>query len=93
MREYIERKEISKLANKLKSEFAPLHRLVIDAFIYGINNNIPSADVVEVVKCKDCVHYEPHQKPVEDFDGRCFARSCETDECDFCNYGKKKENN
>ena len=46
--EYIERKEVFNLANKLKSEFAPLHRLVIDAFVYSINNNIPSVDVVEV---------------------------------------------
>ena len=56
-KEYIERKEVSKLANKLKSEFAPLHRLVIDALVYSINNNIPSADVVEVVRCKDCKHW------------------------------------
>lgn len=51
-KEYIERKEISKLAHKLKSEFAPLHRAVIDAFIYSINNNIPTADVVEVRRGK-----------------------------------------
>lgn len=52
----------------------------------------PTADVVEVVRCKDCVHYESYHKPVEDFDGKCFARCCETDEQDFCNYGKRKTN-
>lgn len=52
----------------------------------------PPADVVEVVRCKDCVHYESYHKPVEDFDGKCFARCCETDDQDFCNYGKRKTN-
>ena len=48
------------------------------------------ADFVKV-HCKDCICYEPYNKPVEDFDGYCVARGCETDETDFCNYGEKKE--
>jgi hypothetical protein len=50
----------------------------------------PTADVVEVVRCKDCKFYEPYKKPVEDFDGECIARDCETDETDFCNYGERR---
>lgn len=46
-----------------------------------------TADVVEVTRCKYCKFYEPYDKPSEDFDGRCFARNCETDEYDFCSYG------
>lgn len=42
-------------------------------------------------KCKDCICYEPYNKPVEDFDGYCVARGCETNETDFCNYGKRKK--
>lgn len=53
--------------------------------------NAPTADVVEVTRCKDCKFYRPYNKPVEDFDGRCFARECETDEYDFCNYGEKMD--
>lgn len=49
-----------------------------------------TADVVKVTRCKDCKFYEPYDKPPEDFDGRCFARNCETDEYDFCNYGCEK---
>lgn len=63
--------------------------------ISDIINHYPcfqDKDIVKVVRCKDCVHYEPYQKPVEDFDGACFARCCETDEQDFCNYGKRKTN-
>lgn len=53
-------------------------------------NRAPVADVVNVVRCKNCKYYEPYKKPVEDFDGKCFARNCETDEQDFCNYGERE---
>lgn len=43
-------------------------------------------NVVEPVKCKNCTWYEPYEKPVEDFDGWCSARNCETDEEEFCSY-------
>lgn len=49
------------------------------------------ADVVEVTRCRYCKFYRPYNKPVEDFDGRCFARNCETDEYDFCSYGAKMD--
>lgn len=48
------------------------------------------ADFVEVVRCKDCKHYKPYDKPVEDFDGKCTVRECETDENEFCSYGERK---
>lgn len=60
----------------------PLIKTLID--------EVPTADVVEVTRCKYCKFYSPYNKPVEDFDGRCFARNCETDEYDFCNYGERK---
>lgn len=53
--------------------------------------DVPTADVVEAVRCKDCVHYLPYKKPVEDFDGRCTACRGETDEDEFCSRGKRKE--
>jgi hypothetical protein len=49
-----------------------------------------ASDTVEVVRCKDCKHYEAYDKPVEDFDGRCSARGCETDEPEFCSYGERR---
>lgn len=51
----------------------------------------PTADVVEVTRCKYCKFYRPYNKPVEDFDGRCFARGCETDDNDFCSYGERRK--
>lgn len=52
--------------------------------------DIPEAEVVEPVKCKDCSWYVPYKKPVEDFDGRCLARLCETDEEEYCSYSTKQ---
>lgn len=54
-------------------------------------DNAPTADVVEVTRCKYCKFYRPYNKPVEDFDGRCFARNCETDDNDFCSYGERRK--
>lgn len=63
----------------------------------------PTADVVEVVRCKDCKHFmeynEDYVREVEKSDGDCFIRkmySCDTQFCavqsdDFCSYGKRKE--
>lgn len=48
-----------------------------------------SVKLISECYCKDCVFYEAHRK-IEDFDGRCHARTCETDRLDFCNYALKK---
>ena len=53
----------------------------------------PTIDAVPVVRCKDCKHYEAYPKPVEDFDGRCSVRGCETDEPEFCSYGERRCDN
>jgi hypothetical protein len=47
----------------------------------------PAADVVEVVRCKDCIHYQ---------NGSCnhfgyYTYAPDVDEDDFCSHGKRKE--
>ena len=49
-----------------------------------------AADMVRVVRCKDCKWYRPYDKPVEDFDGLCLVRG-ETDEMEYCSYGDRKD--
>jgi len=46
---------------------------------------MPSADVVEVVRCKDCIHYDEHTR------WQCdkFGQSVNAD--DYCSYGERKE--
>lgn len=48
MKEYIEREAIIKLSKEIQDNFAPLHRKVIDAFIYNIDKNIPVANAEPV---------------------------------------------
>ena len=50
---------------------------------------IPTTDVVEVVRCKNCRFFDPYDK-VENFDGQCVVRDCETDKEEFCSYGSKR---
>ena len=51
----------------------------------------PAADVVEVVRCKDCVHFQPYDG--EEHKGDCAElvglESCVYEE-DFCSYGERK---
>lgn len=72
-------------------------------FIYGIEcvmeyiENIPPADVVEVVRCKDCQHYfEPFgrcnrhsEDPDQSVSG--FGFSFWVNEDDFCSHGEKRD--
>ena len=66
MKEYIDREAIIKLSKQIKDNFAPLHRKVIDAFIYNIDKNIPSADVAPVVHGKwlDEDSFDAHGSPI-----------------------------
>lgn len=63
----------------------------------------PTADVVEVVRCKDCKHFmeysEEYHGKVESADGDCYLRFINSVDkqfqavcCnDFCSCGKRKE--
>ena len=58
----------------------------------GILNRFPAADVVEVVRCKDCIHFDSYEG--EEHKGDCLElvglESCVYED-DFCSYGKRKE--
>lgn len=61
------------------------------AFRYDINE-IPAADVVEVVRCKDCEHYfcdTPYCKKHKV--GYCAFDEIVKDKNHFCSYGERKE--
>ena len=50
-------------------------------------NKVPSADVVEVVRCKDCKHFLEDEEIQENYcelDLFCHLKS------DFCNYGERR---
>ena len=55
------------------------------------------ANVVEVVRCKECKHYIPKENLTDEYDnpigadGLCDNTDTYTDETDFCSYGELKE--
>ena len=77
---YIEREE---LFNNLK-RFAPEH---LTPLIVNLVKKQPTADVVEVVRCKDCKHLM-----FSDMYGECSqAHMGIVRPDDFCSYGERKD--
>ena len=89
MKEYIEKEAA---LNELQSELAydpdmyiNEHNKYID---FGLKIAIrdiefqPAADVVEVVRCKDCTEYNGHRY--------CHYHADPVDDNDFCSYGERK---
>lgn len=61
----------------------------------GILENLPSADVVEVVRCKDCKHRSKSQWIIN-LDGTEKRYKCDCIgeymlECNFCSFGERYE--
>lgn len=59
-----------------------LHRGIIDA-LQAIISDIPSADVVEVVRCKDCIHAGDRDCPID------WPKNGE----DYCSFGERRADN
>lgn len=57
---------------------------------YDLVEELPAADVVEVVRCKDCKHSTPCEEII-----RCLNPYGLTicDENDFCSYGERRHEN
>ena len=90
--EYIKREAVVKTTDILDEYLNDYERLY---FVKAIKN-IPTADVFEVVRCKDCEHKkEIHDCQKELYSSSCVACSYHSglimDGNDFCSYGIKKE--
>ena len=74
------------------SEFAKGFDAAI-ATMKGILQGLPTADVVEVLRCKDCAHY--HEMKGFDYKGRkahhCVWHSALRGENDYCSDGIRRE--
>lgn len=57
-----------------------------------IIREMPAADVAEVVRCKDCKHWQRHTGVVDSPNGHCFALETCTNGMDFCSYGEYQTN-
>lgn len=77
MAEYIKREDAIRVVEKYFTDWIELNP---DICLDGIRS-LPAADVVEVVRCKDCIHrpqcenYLYDEMPNDDY---------------FCKYGKRK---
>ena len=56
-----------------------------------IINQFPAADVVEVVRCKDCEHFKPFVEPFNNA-GNCRKSVGINLANHFCSYGERKDN-
>lgn len=88
MSEYIEREA---LMRNLK-QFAPEQ---LTPLIENLIQKQPTADVVEVVRCKDCKHFEHIYDEFCKNWYQCKRRGnfSQKKPDDFCSYGERKEGN
>ena len=91
MDEYIDREEVLRALSK--NSITRKITVVDDVSVYDTVKNIPAADVVEVVRCKDCAYYSDFDA----YEGKRFNfHFCKkfnniTLESDFCSYGEKMD--
>ena len=64
--------------------------------IYDCIKSVPTADVVEVVRCKDCKYFEVYY-PIKEKDKEpikahyCKLYNSDRKQIDFCSYGERKD--
>ena len=94
MARYIDREKLLELINedcKYKNPTNEYTRGCNDVCDWAIKTikNIPTADVVKVVRCKECIHRDPEDKKCDcSFQARGGIFPMEDD--DFCSYGKRR---
>lgn len=100
VKEYIERNDAIKELRDVYESENPTASGAFDEYatmlVPRILKNLPTADVVEVVRCKDCEHKkEIHDCQKELYSSSCVACSYHSglimDGNDFCSYGERKE--
>ena len=93
MSDYIKREDVIRalcdaVDNKRFGEW-----LYTDEFCKVINN-MPSADAVEVVRCKDCKQFEKHSGHIGNiqYNGYCKGTGDWVNPTDYCSWGERKDN-
>lgn len=73
------------------------HGMDFNSFEAGVNHvmniihNTPTADVVEVVRCKDCRYWQEYQEGHYPNELCPWDKNETTDEDDYCSYGERRE--
>lgn len=91
-KEYIDRETALEKVIEVKHHDPELSGVVLHRYIKEIDlKNIPAADVVEVVRCRDCKHSYRIDGAKEEYDCAkisAFAKFFPGDH--FCGYGERK---
>ena len=83
---------ISRQAAIDKIEHDPIGKLIIDKYnVRGWLEGLPAADVVEVVRCKDCEHWHEWENGTGSCDRSGSVFWTGTDADDFCSYGERAD--
>ena len=53
--------------------------------------DVPTADVVEVVRCGECKEWKRNVGVVDSPNGHCFCHGIQMNAYDFCSYGERKD--
>lgn len=85
-KEYIERRALLENLER----FAPEH---LTQLLRDLISKQPAADVVEVVRCSQCKHYDGKACELlcEDADQYSTGHSTYMDDNDYCSYGERKD--
>lgn len=94
MAEYIEREKAIAICQNYYEHCLETHDYCGDSVAYDIRSNIqglPTADVVPVVRCKDCNHYKTDsyycQKTKQ---GYCELDGTVKQKQGYCSYGERR---
>ena len=104
MAEYIEREAAIAIIEEKQKELCPVGRYG-RGYVYGSDRekydawdeiidaleNIPSADVVPVTRCKDCKYAYINSFAVSSGEALCTLSGKPMQQDDFCSYGEPKE--
>lgn len=87
---YIEREALKTELQKKIELSHNARRAVIEEDFIAIIDDMPAADVVEVVRCKDCLYATERYGHLNCINGVSYRNSWNKPD-DYCSYGERKE--
>ena len=85
-------KTIQRIGNEYRLSFLVDKSKVIEALTDYQRKINGTADLVEVVRCKDCEHYDNGECAFLSEQGRIYERwTVDMDENDYCSYGERRD--
>ena len=92
MDDYIEKKTALKIIDNYAKSVTADGKVVVDAIRDIVDVITPAADVVEVVRCKDCKYFT-QDKIADEIMDRCvyFGGMVSIAPDGFCSYGERRE--